>query len=146
MGGLLSRQRFPVEAPAEPPVRGALHDCCKSGALEGSHASTEFRGPQSFASSCWRCLSRFRSNCVQIQCIGIPIRHFLALWGIGLCLGGNVGPATVLLAIVFWVVSGLGVTAGVHRLWTHQSYEATPIMEAMLMVMFSMADQGTIER
>merc|ERR1712012_334591 len=29
--------------------------------------------------------------------------------------------------------------------WTHQSYQASPLMEAILMLMFSMADQGGIE-
>jgi len=41
-------------------------------------------------------------------------------------------------------VSGLGVTAGAHRLWSHRSYQATLTMQALLVVMYSIADQGPI--
>jgi len=44
-----------------------------------------------------------------------------------------------------WVFSGLGVTAGAHRLWTHQSYKPHPIFEALVMIMFSTADQSPIQ-
>lgn len=92
----------------------------------------------------WKHLSKLRENGILVQGIGIPLRHLLALYGILLVLRGLVGWRTLLLAVALWIVSGLGVTAGAHRLWTHQSYRATPVMEAMLMVMFSIADQGTI--
>ena len=43
-----------------------------------------------------------------------------------------------------YLFSGLGVTAGVHRYWTHHSYEATPTMELLLLCMFAIADQGSV--
>merc|ERR1719225_824305 len=41
-------------------------------------------------------------------------------------------------------MSGLGITAGVHRLWAHRSYKAALPLRALLMVFNSMANQGTI--
>ncbi|CAE7405121.1 D11DS [Symbiodinium natans] len=85
------------------------------------------------------------SNGIIFQAVGIPLRHLLAFYGLRLCLSGQVPWRTGLLALALWPISGFGVTAGVHRLWTHQSYVASPMLEAMLMLMFSMADQGPIQ-
>ena len=42
----------------------------------------------------------------------------------------------------FW--SGIGVTGGAHRLWAHRSYKAHWIVRTFLMLMFSVANQGSI--
>jgi len=85
------------------------------------------------------------ANGILVQAVGIPLRHVLALWGIVLLLSGSVDWRTALLSLGLWVTSGLGVTAGAHRLWTHQSFVASPALEVLLMLMFSMADQGPIQ-
>ncbi|CAE7161387.1 D11DS [Symbiodinium pilosum] len=85
------------------------------------------------------------SNGILLQALGLPLRHLLAIYGLRLCCTGQVPWRTGLLAVALWPFSGLGVTAGAHRLWTHHSYVASSAMEALLMVMFSMADQGPIE-
>lgn len=92
----------------------------------------------------WHYLVRLKRNGILIQAVGVPARHLLALYGLTLLLRGYVGYRTALLSVFLWVVSGLGVTAGAHRLWTHRSYTATDAMEVLLMVMFSIADQGSI--
>eukprot|EP00747_Dinoflagellata_sp_TGD_P210616 gnl/TRDRNA2_/TRDRNA2_83877_c0_seq1.p1 gnl/TRDRNA2_/TRDRNA2_83877_c0~~gnl/TRDRNA2_/TRDRNA2_83877_c0_seq1.p1 ORF type:complete len:427 (-),score=36.07 gnl/TRDRNA2_/TRDRNA2_83877_c0_seq1:55-1335(-) len=79
-----------------------------------------------------------------VYAIGVLVRHLMGVYGAVLCLRGLVGWRTCLFAATLWPVSGFGVTAGVHRLWSHQSYEATPLMQALLMIMFSIADQGSI--
>merc|ERR1711935_867440 len=42
----------------------------------------------------------------------------------------------------FW--SGIGVTGGAHRLWAHRTYKAHWTIRTFLMLMFSIANQGTI--
>ena len=42
----------------------------------------------------------------------------------------------------FW--SGIGVTGGAHRLWAHRSYKAHWTIRTFLMLMFSIANQGSI--
>ena len=68
----------------------------------------------------------------------------LAFVGLFHILSGRCSPYTAILAFWLWPFSGLGVTAGVHRLWTHGSYRPTFTMEAILLFMFSMADQGPV--
>mmetsp|Transcript_107715 Transcript_107715/g.343817 ORF Transcript_107715/g.343817 Transcript_107715/m.343817 type:complete len:456 (-) Transcript_107715:251-1618(-) len=81
---------------------------------------------------------------VMIQVASIMARHLLAFGGLYRICRGWVGWRTGGLGVGLWIVSGLGVTAGAHRLWSHQAYQATPAMQALLIIMFSIADQGTI--
>lgn len=48
------------------------------------------------------------------------------------------------LWIAFWVVSGLGITAGAHRLWSHRAYKAKLPLRVFLMLVNSMAFEGSI--
>jgi stearoyl-CoA desaturase (delta-9 desaturase) len=54
-------------------------------------------------------------------------------WGHGLNL------ADVLLALAFYVITGLGVTVGFHRLLTHCSFTAVPALRVVLQVDISAA-------
>jgi stearoyl-CoA desaturase (Delta-9 desaturase) len=51
---------------------------------------------------------------------------------------------TLLWAFILWPISGLGITAGVHRLWAHRSYDATFALRVILMLFNSIANQGSI--
>tara|TARA_A100001015_G_scaffold303250_1_gene392608 strand:+ start:505 stop:861 length:357 start_codon:yes stop_codon:yes gene_type:complete len=41
-------------------------------------------------------------------------------------------------------ISGLGITAGAHRLWSHRSYKAKFTLRCFLMILISIANQGSI--
>merc|ERR1719409_42807 len=58
--------------------------------------------------------------------------------------GASVQLTTLILAAVLYVCSALGITAGVHRLWTHKSYKAAWPLRVLLMIFNSIANQGTI--
>uniref|UniRef100_A0AC34RIW1 Fatty acid desaturase domain-containing protein n=2 Tax=Panagrolaimus sp. JU765 TaxID=591449 RepID=A0AC34RIW1_9BILA len=51
---------------------------------------------------------------------------------------------TVLWSIFGWAFSGLGITAGAHRLWSHKSYKARLPLRIMLMLADSMAFQNDV--
>jgi stearoyl-CoA desaturase (delta-9 desaturase) len=51
---------------------------------------------------------------------------------------------TLIWAFFLWPISGFGITVGVHRLWSHRSYEASFIVRAFLMLCNSVANQGSI--
>ena len=51
---------------------------------------------------------------------------------------------TLLWAYILWPIGGLGITAGVHRLWSHRSYKASFPLRVALMLMNSIANQGSI--
>ena len=51
---------------------------------------------------------------------------------------------TLAVAGVFGILTGLGVTVGFHRLFTHRSFETHPAVRAALAIFGSMAAQGTL--
>ena len=74
--------------------------------------------------------------------IYITLCHYWAL--IGCARLTSVSAPTLLWAYVLWPITGLGITAGVHRLWSHRSYTAGPFLRCLLMLMNSIANQGSI--
>ena len=46
------------------------------------------------------------------------------------------------LMLLFW--SGIGITGGIHRLWAHRSYKAHWTLRSVLMLLCSIANQGSI--
>lgn len=47
-------------------------------------------------------------------------------------------------AILLYMLSGLGITVGAHRLWAHRSYSANKSFRIFIMILNSLANQGTI--
>lgn len=74
--------------------------------------------------------------------IYITLMHFGALFG--LLSISSAKWQTLLWAFVLWPITGLGITAGCHRLWSHRSYEAGLIVRTFLMLANSCANQGSI--
>ena len=74
------------------------------------------------------------------QLIGL---HALAILGVILWVPAA-RASTVWIASALYVYSGFGVTVGLHRLWTHRSFVATPALEFVLLLAASCANQGTI--
>lgn len=74
--------------------------------------------------------------------IYLALAHVAAL--VGLFSIHKCHPYTLLWAFILWPISGLGITAGVHRLWAHRSYQATAPLRVALMLMNSIANQGSI--
>ncbi|GAA3255031.1 acyl-CoA desaturase [Nonomuraea helvata] len=75
----------------------------------------------------------------------IVIAPFIALGaGIWLAWGNGITLTDLLLAAVFYVVTGLGVTVGFHRLLTHRSFTARPWLRVILAVAGSMSFQGNL--
>jgi stearoyl-CoA desaturase (Delta-9 desaturase) len=72
----------------------------------------------------------------------LPFAGFLAavttLWGAGL----TALDASLLLG--GYVITGLGVTVGYHRLFTHQSFQAKPWVRTALAIMGSLAIEGPV--
>jgi stearoyl-CoA desaturase (delta-9 desaturase) len=81
--------------------------------------------------------------------------HLTALYALivlvaldGVCpLFGNGKPVksqTLAWAFALYFCGGLGITAGVHRLWAHKSYKAGFPLRLVLMIFNSIANQGSI--
>ena len=69
--------------------------------------------------------------------------HMCALYALLFdCINAKV--ETLWLAIILWPISGLGVTAGAHRLWSHRSYSCHWVIRIFLMLAHSCANQLSI--
>ena len=74
--------------------------------------------------------------------IYLTVVHLAALNGMTLLRSCDI--YTLLWALALWPISGLGITAGAHRLWAHRSYKASLPLRVVLMVCNSIANQGSI--
>lgn len=69
-----------------------------------------------------------------VALIGVP------LWAIYV----GIGWAEVITAIVLFFFTGMSITAGYHRLWSHKTYEAHPIVRVILAIGGAMTVQNSI--
>ncbi|KAF9279285.1 hypothetical protein BGZ68_008031 [Mortierella alpina] len=51
---------------------------------------------------------------------------------------------TAVFAVAYYFFTGLGITAGYHRLWSHRAYNAGPTLQFILMIASTGAMQGSI--
>lgn len=50
-------------------------------------------------------------------------------------------PCLILAVLFYYVISALGITAGVHRLWSHRTYKARLPLRVFLIIANTMAFQ-----
>jgi len=62
----------------------------------------------------------------------------------GLLWGVAVRPLDLVCFAVLYVATGLGITVGYHRLFTHRSFEAGPLLRVTLAVLGAMTLQGPL--
>ena len=74
----------------------------------------------------------------------LPFLAFLA--AIPVAWGWGLGWTDVALFVCFYVVSGLGITVGYHRLFTHSSFKANRGLRIAMAVAGSMAIEGPVIR
>ncbi|XP_026887347.2 acyl-CoA desaturase [Electrophorus electricus] len=72
----------------------------------------------------------------------MSLLHLGALYGIFLIPSAS--PLTLMWSVLCFVISGLGITAGVHRLWSHRAYKASLPLRVFLAIANSMAFQNDI--
>ena len=79
---------------------------------------------------------------ITVVAVVLPFAGFLAaLW---LLWGGAVTGGDLAILAVTYVLVGLGVTVGFHRMLTHRSFEAKPWLRATLATLGSMSVQGAV--
>ncbi|ETW75928.1 hypothetical protein HETIRDRAFT_422558 [Heterobasidion irregulare TC 32-1] len=79
-------------------------------------------------------------NYLNLAVVGFP--HVVMLYGL---FTTKLRWQTALLGILYYLFTGLGITAGYHRLWSHRSYNATRPLEYLLALAGSGAAQGSIK-
>ncbi|WP_051221787.1 acyl-CoA desaturase [Conexibacter woesei] len=86
-------------------------------------------------------MSRAQRN-VNLAAVIIPLVAFFA--AIVLLWNKVVGWTDLGLLAVLYVLTGLGITVGFHRMLTHRSFQARPWVEHAFAVLGSMAIQGSV--
>ena len=102
---------------------------------DGTAPFTDDAGPP--ATFAGRLRAAVTATIVAVPFTGLGVAVWLA-WGRGLNL------TDVLMAAVFYVITGLGVTVGFHRLLTHRSFTAAPALRVALAVAGSMSFEGPV--
>lgn len=69
--------------------------------------------------------------------------HLISLYSI-YCMFTSAKWQTNIFAVILYIVSGLGVTAGVHRLWAHRSYKAKFPLRVFLAFVYTIAFENDI--
>ncbi len=82
--------------------------------------------------------TRILSLCVVIVPVAGLVGGCILLWGSGF------GWVQLALFVGMYLLSGLGVTVGFHRLFTHRSFETYRVVKFILAVLGSMAAQGPL--
>lgn len=72
----------------------------------------------------------------------VLIPFFAVIAAIFLLWNRYVFPADIALLVVFQCIGALGITIGYHRMLTHESFKATPVLRAILIICGCMAVEG----
>ncbi|KAL0880737.1 hypothetical protein ABMA27_001949 [Loxostege sticticalis] len=70
--------------------------------------------------------------------------HLVSIYGIYLILSFQVRFYTIFFVFATIYTSGFGITAGVHRLWSHRAYRAKTPLRALLAILFTITGQRDI--
>ncbi|KAK9884968.1 hypothetical protein WA026_009203 [Henosepilachna vigintioctopunctata] len=87
--------------------------------------------------------SERRHTIIWVNVIVGSIMHLIALYGLFLVFT-KAHYLTSLQIVILYVVGEVGITAGLHRLWTHRAYKAKWPLRLILMISSTLAFQGTI--
>lgn len=78
-------------------------------------------------------------------------RHFLlfdvlptilTLAAVGLLFVHPLGKTDIALCLFMWLATGLGLTVGYHRLFSHRAFATGPVVSVVLLILGSMAGRG----
>lgn len=82
---------------------------------------------------------KFKTRVNWFMCFYLLAFHVLALFGFLRCSWTQ-----CIQAVVVHQICNVGVTAGMHRLWSHKSYKAKAPTRFVLMILASITNQGSI--
>jgi len=82
------------------------------------------------------------SQVVTLVAVLVPAGGVLS--AAGLLWGVAFRPLDLILFVAFYVATGLGITVGYHRLFTHKAFEAAPAVRVLLAVLGAMTLQGPV--
>jgi len=79
---------------------------------------------------------------VNLMGIGLPVVGLVA--AVTLLWNHGVGVAALMILVVGYVLTGIGITVGYHRLFTHRSFETYPAVRYVFAVLGQMGVEGDV--
>jgi stearoyl-CoA desaturase (delta-9 desaturase) len=79
-----------------------------------------------------------------VTAIGVSIPMIGVLIALGLFWGVAVRPVDLALLFVFYTLTGVGISVGYHRLFTHSAFKTSPAMRGALAILGSFALEGGV--
>jgi stearoyl-CoA desaturase (delta-9 desaturase) len=79
-----------------------------------------------------------------VTAIGVSIPMIGVLIALGLFWGVAVRPVDLALLFVFYTLTGVGISVGYHRLFTHSAFQTSPAMRGALAILGSFALEGGV--
>ncbi|KAL0089519.1 stearoyl-CoA desaturase [Phycomyces blakesleeanus] len=76
-----------------------------------------------------------------VYAIILSVFPFISIYG---ALTTELHTKTLILGVVTYFLTALGVTAGYHRMWAHRAYQATPLLKLIYAVCGGASSQGSI--
>jgi stearoyl-CoA desaturase (Delta-9 desaturase) len=76
--------------------------------------------------------------------IGVTLPAVGVLIAFGLFWGVAVRPVDVILLVVLYSLTGVGISVGYHRLFTHRTFETSPAIRALLAILGGLALEGGV--
>ncbi|KAJ1550121.1 hypothetical protein HK096_008650 [Nowakowskiella sp. JEL0078] len=86
--------------------------------------------------------SSFISRVNWPQAIALTTIPIMALWAL---LNVTLYWKTAVWSVVYYFITGLGITAGYHRYWSHRSFDCSTPMEILLMLAATGSVEGSIK-
>ncbi|KAL0831993.1 hypothetical protein ABMA28_001493 [Loxostege sticticalis] len=86
----------------------------------------------------------YKHQIVWKNAIGFLILHLLTLWGVYIVVTGGIQFRTFVWTFFVMYIAAEGVTIGAHRLYTHKTFKASPLLRAVLIIMQTMAGQNSM--
>jgi stearoyl-CoA desaturase (delta-9 desaturase) len=81
-------------------------------------------------------------NIQWVSFLALTVTPALAIYGV---FNVNWNTKTAIWSVIYYFITGLGITAGYHRLWAHRSYTASRPLEYILACAGAGAVQGSIK-
>jgi stearoyl-CoA desaturase (delta-9 desaturase) len=79
-----------------------------------------------------------------VNLIGIGMPFVGLAFAIYFLWGRGVGPIEIAMLVVGYLLTGIGITVGYHRLFTHRSFETYPVVRYAFAVLGEMAVEGDV--